>query len=357
MAPALLVGLVCAAYFAAYLRATSGGWPLSPDVEHYGDVARNLLRGEGFTVDIIEYHLGLRDAVRHVPEQHGMLRPLELLPLFAVFGFESALFRVPALAYQVLTAAVAFFLARRLFGVAAGVVAGVLILGDPLLTWCARSGSDDIGFAFYCLCTLAALELAFARGRDAWFGRGYQASAEKQAGCCVAGAALAWLAATGTRARSRRDAWSFRLCFAFTDPQRFPPTAFRLCPLCDWNAAGYQGITACIRRRSIGETLTRPAGAVARTSRTVAVFAREVVGLPLPAAGDRWRAELSWPGRRAGAARPHGPCTDLVAPAARWLFCGLWHAGRCASRRCWFAYALTRGAIRTAGGGGAGGRP
>ena len=143
--------------------------PPASDSLHYADIARNLLRGNGFEIDFIEYHLGLRPGVRHVPEHHGILRPLALAPLFAVFGTDPALLRVPGQLYRALAGVVGFFLARRLFGTAAGVVATLLILGDGLLGVTALNGSDDMGFAFFCLCTIAALERGLRGGRDAWF--------------------------------------------------------------------------------------------------------------------------------------------------------------------------------------------
>ena len=117
-------------------------------------MARNLLAGRGYTVEWIEYHVGFRDGVRHVSELHGILRPFALAPLFAIFGAEAGLVRVPGFTYAALTGLVAFAFARARFGAGAGLLACLMTLGSPALASWAWAGTDDSGFAFFFLCTL-----------------------------------------------------------------------------------------------------------------------------------------------------------------------------------------------------------
>jgi hypothetical protein len=153
LAPAAAACL-CAAWWAAWLHASSGAQPLPPDAAHHAGVARNLAAGRGYTVEWIEYHLGFHDEVRHVSELHGILRPLVLAPLFRIFGPRDGLIRVPGFTYAALTGLVAFAFARSRFGAVAGLLACLMVLGSPALASWAWSGTDDTGFAFFFLCTL-----------------------------------------------------------------------------------------------------------------------------------------------------------------------------------------------------------
>ena len=300
----LAVWIACAAFFVTSLSATPGGVPPSPDSQHYADVARNLLRGNGFVVDIIEYHLGLRDAVRHVPEHHGISRPIALLPVFALFGATSPLLRVPGLAYHALSGVVGFFLARRLFGATAGCVAALLILTDGLLGFCALNGSDDMGFAFFCLCTIAALERGLSGGREAWFAVAGMAAGlailEKQIGVFLPVVLLVPLlgACRAPRAVALRRAGlalvPFALCFSLylmRNELAYSSLAFRMYPIqLIEHVAGWEGVYR-IHPATLGSAETLDSIGRAKvlwfSVRQLAVFAHEVVGLPLPGArGD-----------------------------------------------------------------------
>lgn len=297
--PALAVWIACAAFFVAALWATPGGVLQPPDSLHYADVARNLLRGNGFVVDIIEHHLGLRGAVRHVPEQHGILRPIGLLPVFAFFGAESPLLRVPGLAYQALSGVVGFFLARRLFGAVAGLIAAVLILGDGLLGACALYGSDDMGFAFYCLCTIAALERGLSGGREAWFAVAGMAAGlailEKQMGVFLPAVLLVPLlgacrAPRGVALRRAGLAFApFALCFSLylvRNQISYGFLAFRMYPIqLIEHVAGWEGVfrihPATLSSAEVLDSIGR-VNVLRFAVRQLGVFAREVMGLPLP---------------------------------------------------------------------------
>ncbi len=299
--PAVAIGIACGVFFAASLLATPGGVAPASDSQHYADVARNLLRGNGFEVDFIEYHLGFRSGVRHVPEHHGILRPLVLAPLFAVFGSDSSLLRVPGLAYRALAGFVGFFLARRLFGTAAGVVATLLILGDGLLNVTALNGSDDMGFAFFCLCAIAALERGLRGGRESWFALGGLAAGfallEKQIGVflpavLIVPALLVWRASRAVALRRAALALApFSFCFALyllRNQLSNGTPGFGLYPLhLIFSVGGYEGVYRLYPERlAAGDVIAAIGGAklVAFVVAQLGAFAREVVGLPLPGA-------------------------------------------------------------------------
>lgn len=156
----LLVALVC----------TRGVDALTPDSTQYAITARSLLEGEGFTIDFVRFHLGLRDSVRHVPETHGLLRPLLLVPLFAAFGLDASLVRIPGLFYVSATALLAFYFGRRVFGPATGLFAAAVVLTSRPFFFEGVAGNDDPGFACFFLASLLALHVALGSGRLLHFG-------------------------------------------------------------------------------------------------------------------------------------------------------------------------------------------
>ena len=142
-------------------RATTT--PLRPTALHNAIVARNLARGNGFEINMINHHVGRFADVEHVAEMHGMLQPVALAGLFALAGPERAMIRVPGFLYVALTGFVAFLYARRMFGTGAGLVAVALTLSSNLLWMWAWFGSDDAGFAFWFLLALYALDVAIEK--------------------------------------------------------------------------------------------------------------------------------------------------------------------------------------------------
>jgi hypothetical protein len=164
-----MAGALCAGWFVAVLLQTAESVVLTPDSAHYAAVARNLVRGAGYTIDVVPYHVDASSEIRRVPEMHGLLRPVALAGLFAAFGIESPLVRVPGLAFVAGTALLAFALGRRLFGPVAGLLACGLTLANPLLLWLGWTGLDDAGFACLFLASLTLLERALAERRTALF--------------------------------------------------------------------------------------------------------------------------------------------------------------------------------------------
>ncbi|HVW29101.1 MAG TPA: glycosyltransferase family 39 protein [Polyangiaceae bacterium] len=149
-----MVVIWAAAYVGFALWWTRGGEALPPDSMDYAEVTRSLLRGQGATIDHVIFNAHLFPRVRHALEVHGMLVPLELAPLFALFGAKGELVRIPSIVLAGATGALSFFTARRLFGAAAGLVAAALVLGRDDFVFCSVLGADDVGAAFFALLSL-----------------------------------------------------------------------------------------------------------------------------------------------------------------------------------------------------------
>jgi 4-amino-4-deoxy-L-arabinose transferase-like glycosyltransferase len=164
-----IAGIVVALWLAAVLYGTAGGRVLPPDAMHYAIIARNLATGQGYQVDLIPFHAGLHDAIRHVPELHGLLRPVPLTLLFAVGGVDLDWVRVPGLVYMALLGFMAFVFGRAVFGPIAGALACLLTLGHFTTFWWAWSGTDDVGFALFFLCALYALHRGLEERSNGWF--------------------------------------------------------------------------------------------------------------------------------------------------------------------------------------------
>ena len=157
------VAALCFLAFLVALWITRDRYPAPPDSLHNAIVARNLARGNGFEINMINYHVGRSADVEHVAEMHGMLQPIALAGLFALTGPERAMIRVPGFLYVALTGFVAFLYAQRMFGTGAGLLAVALTLSSPLLWMWAWFGSDDAGFAFWFLLALYALDVAIEK--------------------------------------------------------------------------------------------------------------------------------------------------------------------------------------------------
>jgi len=203
-----VVGALCAFYFLAALWITRDHYPAPPDTLHNAIVARNLVRGNGFKINMINHHVGRFADVEHVAEMHGMLQPLALAGLFALAGPVRAMFRVPGFLYVALAGFVTFVYARRVFGTGAGLVACALTLSSSLLWLWAWFGTDDAGFAFWFLVALFALDVAIEKRSSQRFAIAGLAAAfallQKLSGLILLAPLLAITLDRGAPARSRR---------------------------------------------------------------------------------------------------------------------------------------------------------
>ncbi|HYY06589.1 MAG TPA: glycosyltransferase family 39 protein [Candidatus Limnocylindria bacterium] len=132
-------------------------------------MARNLLRGHGYTESFVPFHPAVYESVRHMPELHGLLRPFLLVPLFQLLGVGPLALRIPGLLYTALTGLVVFLWGLRVFGREAALLACLLTLMNVNLLSFSLLGADDVGFAFFFTSVLALLHLALTTERDRYF--------------------------------------------------------------------------------------------------------------------------------------------------------------------------------------------
>jgi 4-amino-4-deoxy-L-arabinose transferase-like glycosyltransferase len=163
-----LVSVAAAIYLVVTLWLTRGAVPLPPDTVQYAEVARSLVRGLGYTINMVVFHPGYYPQVRHIPEMHGLLQPLLVAPLFLVFGPIGALSRVPGLVFVAALAVVCFRLARTLFGTLAGVLAAAWILGSASFLFMAILGADDVGAALFSTVAVLGFVEALETQRASW---------------------------------------------------------------------------------------------------------------------------------------------------------------------------------------------
>lgn len=160
---------VAVAYAIAAVTLTGLNEGLAPDVTDYAETAKSLVQGNGYTVNRILIHSGLLQGIRHPLEMHGILRPLEIAPLFLIFGINGVMARVPSILYMAALAVVVFLVGRRLFGAAAGCLAAGWILTQAYAEFVAVLGGDDIGLAFLCTATLYCFLRALQEREARWF--------------------------------------------------------------------------------------------------------------------------------------------------------------------------------------------
>lgn len=161
---ALATGVLATAWVAGMLAWTRDV-SLPPDAAAYGVIARNLARGDGYTESFVPFHPGFYDSVRHLPDLHGLLRPLVLAPLFAWFGPSAVVVRAPGALAVAATALAVFALGRRLAGGPAGFLAALVVLASPSLFVAAMLGTDDTGFMLLATLTVALLASAVRERR------------------------------------------------------------------------------------------------------------------------------------------------------------------------------------------------
>ena len=223
-----------------------------PDAANLGIVARSLVEGQGYTENVVPFHPAPFASVRHVPEPHGLLQPLLLAPLLALLGESPAVLRLPALAYAALSGVVVFLWGRRLFGTAAGLLACLLTVTNSSLAASGVLGTDDAGFAFFVVATLAALDRALdtRSGRDFLLAGVLAALTllQKAGGIFMAGILLAVpLFAPRPRARALLLLWAPFLAalgvYFLRNYFAHGSLHFRIAPL-DWylRAEGYEGM-------------------------------------------------------------------------------------------------------------------
>jgi len=143
-----------ALFGALMLWLTQGGSRLTPDATDYAEVARSLVRGQGDTINRVLYHVGLLPKIRHTLEVHGLATPLFIAPLFAVWGPDAGLVRIPSVIFLAGLLVLVFHVGRRLGGTAGGLIAAALLISRSDLVLLGVLGSDDVGHAFFVLASV-----------------------------------------------------------------------------------------------------------------------------------------------------------------------------------------------------------
>jgi 4-amino-4-deoxy-L-arabinose transferase-like glycosyltransferase len=156
------------AHAASLLWVTRSFVGLTPDATEYAIVARSLVRGTGYAVNMVEFHPGLYASVHHAPELHGILQALLVAALFQIGGVQAALVKIPAILFVSGTLLMTFIVARRAFGAFAGFLAAALLLNQSELTFIGVLGSDDVAFACFAGAAFHAVERAARTGRRGW---------------------------------------------------------------------------------------------------------------------------------------------------------------------------------------------
>lgn len=161
--------MLCVMFWIGGLRIAAEVVQLPPDAVYYGIVARNLIEGQGFTMDVVGLHIGYLDETPHVPLLHGFLQSFALAAQFWLF--EVALRQQTGLSmtWAALTGVVVLLFARRLFGPLAGLGATLLFLTSPALFLYSFGGADDVGFAFLFTGCLFAMTESIERQRASLF--------------------------------------------------------------------------------------------------------------------------------------------------------------------------------------------
>jgi 4-amino-4-deoxy-L-arabinose transferase-like glycosyltransferase len=159
-------------FAAVSLWLTRGGVPLPPDSVEYAEVARSLAQGDGYTINMVEFHPGFLPSIRHPPELHGLLQPILILPLFSIWGLDLALVRIPGLLFLACLGVTVFWATRRLFGSIAAAVALGSLLATQELVLNAYMGGDDVGFAFLSFGALIAFVFDEESAHRSWFALG-----------------------------------------------------------------------------------------------------------------------------------------------------------------------------------------
>jgi len=165
----LLVASFSTIFLGVSLWVTRHGAPLPPDALEYAEVARSLVRGEGYTIDLVELHAGVLSTIRHLHELHGLLEPVLLAPLFWLWGASAALVRVPGVCFVAALSVATYLVGKHHFGNVAGAVAGLLVLTRRDLALDGTLGADDVGWAFFSTLALYFFGRAVASRGDGWF--------------------------------------------------------------------------------------------------------------------------------------------------------------------------------------------
>ena len=143
-----------------------GDFQRTSDALEYADIARNVVVGRGYvTRGILPSDLPVARPPFDYPVHRSPLGCLYLVPSVAIGGTHPLAVLVPSMVLYAVLAAAVWWLGVRLFGITAGVCAGLLFLGNYNLLFHALTGYPTLLFA--ALVTAVLVVAVVARPRAA----------------------------------------------------------------------------------------------------------------------------------------------------------------------------------------------
>ncbi|MGN6673947.1 MAG: glycosyltransferase family 39 protein [Thermomicrobiales bacterium] len=168
--PRVATGVV-AAGLALYVAMVLPHLLAVPWINHadYADnavVARNLVRGQGFTVDYIAQFYRAWPAPHHPADTWPPLQPLMIAASFAIFGVSVGTAKLPNLVVMVALLWLVFRVGRRLWSPRVGLLAAVILAANPDLFEGVVYPLNDVAFTLLSFGCLALLWRVVSADRD-----------------------------------------------------------------------------------------------------------------------------------------------------------------------------------------------
>lgn len=121
-------------------------WIGHADYAENAIIARNLVQGNGLTVDYVAQFYDPHPGISHPAETWPLLQPLLISPFFALFGPVTWVAKLPNLLLMLALAWAVFSLATRLWDSRVGLLAGLFTLVHPYFFNSVLYPINDLGF-------------------------------------------------------------------------------------------------------------------------------------------------------------------------------------------------------------------
>lgn len=131
------------------------------DAAEFAVVARNLLRGKGFTTDV--YWMWVRDygALNHPEDTWPPMQIILAAVAFALFGVKINVFYGMIICSLIALLLAVYVISASLFDKWDGLVASTMLFTSPILIKLTSAGSNDVGATFFYICAMYALYKSF----------------------------------------------------------------------------------------------------------------------------------------------------------------------------------------------------
>jgi 4-amino-4-deoxy-L-arabinose transferase-like glycosyltransferase len=138
-----------------------GGWDLwNPDEPRYGEIAKEMLQGEGWIIP----HLNSEVYLEKPPLFFWLMAATGTV----IGGMNEFAARFPAALFALLTLLLLFFLGKRLFGEKGGFFAALILATSVEFLWLARRACLDTTLTFFTTAAIALLYVGFYQQRGRW---------------------------------------------------------------------------------------------------------------------------------------------------------------------------------------------